>query len=251
MHYHVKVIKKTSGQKLLEKAAYNNRTNLSNHKTGEKHYHRSRGGIIHSFTLLPKDSPPWLVEAARTENLNRFFSMVEDKERRRDAQYMREVTVALPHEMSDKQNIELVSQYVQQVFVDEGMVANVAIHKPTNKNDSRNIHAHILLTMREILPSGFGKKVRAWNSLVPEWRDKWEQLANAHLLQNNYSPRIKMKSYKKRGVEKEAIRYQGPTVTPNKVRSNSTKSIDILAILKDGSLPPGKGDNRDSRERDR
>ena len=44
------------------------------------------------------------------------------------------------------------------------MIADVSIHAPGGKGDDRNHHAHILVSMREIGPDGFGPKVREWNS---------------------------------------------------------------------------------------
>ena len=56
-----------------------------------------------------------------------------------------------------------------------GMIADIAIHAPHRKGDDRNTHAHVMLSMREITPEGFGQKVRDWNSpeLLEQWREQW------------------------------------------------------------------------------
>lgn len=229
LHFGVKVIKKNSGQNIVAKGAYNNRANLRNLNTGCKHYHQSKGGLLHSVMLTPEEAPEWLLELSN--NYENFFSYVEGGERRKDAQYMREVTIGLPHELSGRQNIELATAFVQTAFVDQGMVANLVIHKPTDKGDQRNIHAHILLTMREIQPDGFGKKVRAWNRLVPQWRESWEVVANDYLVEKGFEARVKMKSYKKRGIDKEASKYRGPQYTPKKTKERHLGAIDIASTL--------------------
>lgn len=65
----------------------------------------------------------------------------------------------------------------------KGMVGDVAIHAPDAKNDERNFHVHMLLTMRELTPEGFGNKVRAWNkdTELLAWREKWSELGANHL----------------------------------------------------------------------
>lgn len=250
MHMHVKVIQKSSSQSILAKGAYNNRTNLTNLDTGEKYYHQSRGGLVSSSVLIPDNSPQWLQEVSA--DLSEFFSYIQKGEKRKDAQIMREVTLALPHELNEKQTILLAKNYVKKIFVDQGMVVNLAIHKPNVKGDPRNIHAHILLTMREILPDGFGKKVREWNTMVPQWRDEWERLANSYLSEHGFPPRIEMKSYERQALDKVPIRYTGPSNTKIKENLSSSKTIDVLTILRNiTSKPRAKDDGRAGLGRDR
>ena len=224
-----KLSKKTAVRILLQKGRTTTELTYVNLNTGCKHYHQSKGGLLHSVMLTPEEAPEWLLELSN--NYENFFSYIEGGETRKDAQYMREVTIGLPHELSGRQNIELATAFVQTAFVDQGMVANLVIHKPTDKGDQRNIHAHILLTMREIQPDGFGKKVRAWNRLVPQWRENWEAVANGYLVEKGFEARVKMKSYKKRGIDKEASKYIGPQYTPKKTKERHLGAIDIASTL--------------------
>ena len=239
----VKVIKKSNGQSIVAKGAYNNRANLRSLNTGSKYYHKSKGGLSHSVMLTPSEAPEWLL--ALCGNSEIFFSYVEKREVRKDAQYMREVTIGLPHELNDQQNVKLATAFVRETFVSHGMVANLVIHKPTGKGDQRNIHAHVLLTMREILPNGFGKKVRQWNRLVPQWRDNWEKVANGYLAKQGFEPRVKMKSFKKRNIKRVPNRYQGPKYTPKKIRERHRGTIDIISTLE--KLPSRSEANTDGR----
>jgi hypothetical protein len=55
------------------------------------------------------------------------------------------------------------------------MVAMWAIHEPNAAGDERNVHAHVMLSMREIDasdPDGFGAKQREWNSRAAQERFK-------------------------------------------------------------------------------
>ena len=58
--------------------------------------------------------------------------------------------MALPVELEQDQWIELLSEFVQDAFVADGMCADAAIHD----TDGHNPHAHILLTMRPLNQDG-------------------------------------------------------------------------------------------------
>ena len=93
-----------------------------------------------------------------------LWNGVEAAEKRKDAQLARDITLALPHELTPAQRLALVRGFIASAFVALGMVADIAIHAPCRRDaDARNHHAHILLTMRAIEGDGFGAKVRAWN----------------------------------------------------------------------------------------
>jgi ATP-dependent exoDNAse (exonuclease V) alpha subunit len=249
VHSHLRIIKKREGRDAVGKAAYNSRSNLTNRYTGKTYYHRSRGGLLYQNILSPSDSPDWLTDLIQDREA--FWSVVHQREIRKDAQLARELDIALLHELTVEQNIELLVLYVQREFVDKGMVADITIHAPPKGGDPRNIHAHILLTMREITPDGFGNKVRAWNhpSLASEWRGAWCKEANRSLEQNGFVPRLNHKSYKERAIEKEPTRYQGPAYRRQKQKSKDLDvpkgPIDVWKLLR--ATIDQKRDGRDSK----
>ncbi len=153
-------------------------------------YSDGAGRVAHSEILLPNDAPEEFRDRAT------LWNAVEEAEKRRDAQLSREVKIALPAELSLEQNRELVREF-SQGFVDRGMCADIAIHVPEEGKDERNVHAHINMTMREVGPDGFGKKVREWNdrSLVNETRERWAELANQHLERAGIEARIDHRTY--------------------------------------------------------
>lgn len=225
---------------------------MTNRHTGKTHYHGSKGGLLYETILMPRDSPNWLKD--RVQDREGFWSDVYRCETRKDAQFAREIDMSLLHELTLEQNIDVLVSCVQQQFVDKGMVADIAIHEPPKGGDPRNIHAHVLLTMREITPDGFGKKVRAWNhpGLVSEWRAAWCKDANRCLERNGYAPRLNHRSYKERNIEKEPTRYQGPAYRRQKQKSkeldvsNVPKGpIDIWKLLRE--TIDRKSDGRDSK----
>ena len=61
---------------------------------------------------------------------------------------------SLPNDWSYELAEEVVRDYVQRNFVDKGMCADWAIHDSENDKGQRNLHIHVLLTMRPITENG-------------------------------------------------------------------------------------------------
>ncbi len=163
-------------------------------------------GILHSEIMLPAGAPSWMADRQA------LVDAVEARETRKDAQLFREIEISLPRELTLEQQCELVRAFAQSAFVSKGMIADIAIHDERASDGGRNPHAHILLTMREITPEGFGAKVRAWNdpALLREWRETWAEMVNERLAELGHERRIDHRSHRERGMEMEPDLYVGP-----------------------------------------
>lgn len=139
-HCSIKIISRAGGRSAVASAAYRSGEKLYNDETGIIHDFTNKGGIIMSEIMLPENAPE------RYQAREILWNEVQKIEKRSDAQFAREIEVALPTEMNRKQQIECIRDYVQENFVDKGMIADWALH---DKGDG-NPHAHILLTMRGI-----------------------------------------------------------------------------------------------------
>ena len=112
---------------------------------------RTRGVAPETFILSPDHAPEW------TQDREKLWNEVERKEKAWNAQLAREILIALPLDLNHDQQNELVKTFVQSTFVNEGMVADVAIHR----DKEHNPHAHILLTVRPFNEDGsWGEKKR-------------------------------------------------------------------------------------------
>ena len=111
--------------------------------------------------------------------------------------------MALPRELTLKQNIALAREFVQREFVARGMVADFAIHNDLGKDGERQPHMHVLLTLREITPEGFGQKVREWNdkAYLLHWREAWAEVANRHLNFHDHDIRIDHRTLSEQGID--------------------------------------------------
>jgi hypothetical protein len=205
-HFTVKVVSRGKGQSAVAKAAYNSRERLEDERTGETHDYRRKGGIAFSGIFAPWGAPEW------AHDREELYNEIERREKRKDAQLLREVEVGLPHELTVEQRERLVKDFVREQFVHKGMLADVSIHEPDRDGDERNHHAHILLTMRELGPDGFGEKMREWNSReqVESWREAWERTANRYLEKHGHEARIDCRTLEEQGIDREPTTHRGP-----------------------------------------
>ena len=81
-----------------------------------------------------------------------LWNVVEENEKTKDSRLAREFVPALPVELTKEQWQELLSDFIQESFISDGMCADVAIHDPDPPG--HNPHAHIMLTVRPLDENG-------------------------------------------------------------------------------------------------
>ena len=201
-HFSAQIISRSDGRSSIAAAAYRAAEKLIDEKTGLIHDFTKKNGVDHTEILLPSNAP------VDFSNRQKLWSAVEKIEKRKDAQLAREINVALPKALSSKQNIELAKNFVNDVFVSRGMIADLAVHDL----DSDNPHFHVMLTTREVSNQGFGKKNRDWNdrNLLIEWRKNWADYANQELENHGHNQRIDHRSLHDQGITRTPQVHLGP-----------------------------------------
>ena len=139
-HCSIKIISRSGGRSAVASAAYRSGERLYNDETGITHDFTRKGGVVMNEILLPENAPD------RYADRETLWNEVQKIEKRSDAQFAREIEVALPVEMKRSDQITCVRAYIQHNFVSKGMIADWALHDKGNGNP----HAHIMLTMRGI-----------------------------------------------------------------------------------------------------
>lgn len=121
-----------------------------------------------------------------------LWNEIEKIEKRKDAQLSRYFDIAIPVELDNDAKIALVKNYCKRNFVSKGMIADISFHDLNGHNP----HAHVMLTLREITPQGFGNKNRSWNEhdLMDEWRASWSRMSNRALERTGSSNRMDHRS---------------------------------------------------------
>lgn len=203
-HLRSKIVSRSKGQSVVAAAAYRAGERLYDERYGQTHDY-TRKVVSHREIMLPEGAPDRLLDRAT------LWNEVEASERRKDAQLAREIEVALPRELTPEQRLELVRQFIGEQFVSRGMIADFAIHAPCASDGGEAPHAHILLTMREVGPQGFGRKQTEWNSrtLFESWREAWETTVNTRLAELGHEARIDRRSYRDRGLDMEPSLHEG------------------------------------------
>ncbi|MFT8425988.1 MAG: MobQ family relaxase [Liquorilactobacillus sp.] len=217
------------GRSAIASAAYRSGEKLFDDKEGQ-HYFYARSVMPYSFILTPKNAPAW------ASDREKLWNEVERKDRRANSRYAKEFNVALPVELSEDEQKELLTKYVQENFVDQGMVADVAIHRDHQDNP----HAHVMLTNRPFNPDGTwgikskkqyildenGNKTYTGTSKYPksrkilmvnwdkkekiiEWRHNWAVSVNQVLEQKNIPDRISEKSFTEQGISDTPMQHEG------------------------------------------
>ena len=217
------------GRSAIASAAYRSGERLFDDKEGRNYFY-ARLIMPESFILSPQNAPDW------ASDRERLWNEVERKDRRANSRYAKEFNVALPVELSADEQKKLLIKYVQENFVDEGMVADMAIHR----DHPDNPHAHVMLTNRPFNPDGTwgikskkqyildenGNKTYTGTSKYPksrkilmvdwdkkekiiEWRHNWATSVNQVLEQKNIPDRISEKSFEDQGIDEVATQHEG------------------------------------------
>ncbi|MBP5818195.1 MobA/MobL family protein (plasmid) [Lactiplantibacillus plantarum] len=209
-------------------ASYRSGDKLFSDKEGNTYYY-ARDVKPEAFILTPKNAPDW------AKDRQKLWNEVEKKDRKSNSRYAKEFNVALPVELSESEQKELLTKYVQENFVDQGMVADVAIHR----DHPDNPHAHVMLTNRPFNPdgtwgiksrkeyildekgnktytkSGYARNRKIWltdwdkKEKITEWRHNWATAVNQVLEAKNLPDRISEKSYEEQGIDEVATQHEG------------------------------------------
>jgi hypothetical protein len=223
-HLSADIVRRSAGRTVTAAAAYRAGELIVDQRTGLAFDYRPRGGVAHTEIIAPDDAPAWMHDRAA------LWNAVEAGEKRKDAQLARDIEMALPHELTPAQRLDLVRGFVRAAFTGAGMVADIAIHAPCRRDaDRRNHHVHILLTMRAIEGESFGPKVRAWNdaALLEQWRALWAEHVNRALELAGESARIDHRSLEAQGIECVAGIHLGPAVVELAARGIDTERAEL------------------------
>lgn len=228
-HLSIKIIGRSSGRSAVASSAYRSGSKLYDEQTGLSHDFTKKSGIAYSEIVLCKDAPK---EYCDRETL---WNAVQQIEKSADAQLAREFELALPHELSIEQKIEL-SRWYAASLADEGMCVDFSIHDLVG-----NSHVHMMTTTRPIEENGKwgtkekkayaldeegnkipvidpqtgeqkigarGRKIwkrvtvesNDWNKRekVEEWRERWAKYCNEYLKPEH---QIDHRSYLRQGKE--------------------------------------------------
>lgn len=185
-HLSAKIVSRSTGRSSVAAAAYRSGSLIRDERTGEDHDYTRKRGVEHAEIIAPENVPVWMYDRAA------LWNAVERVEKRRDAQLAREIELGLPREVAAERRAVVVREFVQAEFVARGMIADFAIHNGRARDGGEQPHAHVMLTTRELMGEGFGKKAREWNSAdkLEGWRARWAEHINQELDRAGHEVRV-------------------------------------------------------------
>ena len=230
-----KIISRGKGQSCMASCAYySGEKKYSEYECCWKYPHSSSSRVKWVEVVLPPNAPRAYADPQT------LWNAVDAAETSVNAQTARSMLFALPHELTDEQNLALIRDFCQKEFVDKGMVCNFFYH---DKGDG-NPHVHIMLTLRAMdengkwlpksknvyaldengnricTPNGRWKRVKVntvdWNERKygEIWRQDWAAAQNAALEAAGRMERVDMRSLERQGVEARLPqKHLGPTAS--------------------------------------
>ena len=145
-HLEAKVVSRGTGRSAVAASAYLSCSNILNDYDGVRHDYTRKKGLVWQEIFLPEYAP------AEWQDRGVLWNAVEEIEKTKDSRLAREFVPALPVELSKEQWQQLLSDFIKEQFVADGMCADVAIHDPYPPG--HNPHAHIMLTVRPLDENG-------------------------------------------------------------------------------------------------
>ncbi len=245
-HFSVSIVARGSGRSAVLSAAYRHCAKMDYEREARTIDYTRKHGLLHEEFVIPADAPEWLQSMIADRSVSgaseAFWNRVEDSEKRSDAQLAKDVTIALPIELSVEQNIELVRDFVASHITAGGMVADWVFHDAPG-----NPHIHLMTTLRPLTEDGFGSKKVAvtgpdgkalrnnsgkivyelWAGGLDDFnafRDGWFACQNRHLALAGLDIRIDGRSFEKQGIE----------LTPTIHLGVGTKAIERKAASGNG-----------------
>ncbi|MBQ9611966.1 MAG: MobA/MobL family protein [Lachnospiraceae bacterium] len=145
-HLEAKVVSRGTGRSACAASAYLSCSAIYNDYDGIQHDYTRKKGLVWEAVFLPETAP------ADWKDRENLWNAVEETEKTKDSRLAREFVPALPVELNPEQWKDLLTDFIENSFVSDGMCADVAIHDPDPPG--HNPHAHILLTVRPLNPDG-------------------------------------------------------------------------------------------------
>ncbi|MBB3138958.1 Ti-type conjugative transfer relaxase TraA [Rhizobium pisi] len=230
-HFSASIVSRGDGRSAVLSAAYRHCAKMEYEREARTIDYTRKPGLRHEEFVLPADAPRWaramIADRSVSGAVEAFWNKVEAFEKRSDAQLARDLTIALPLELTPEQNIALVRDFVEKHILSKGMVADWVYH-----DNPGNPHIHLMTTLRPLTEEGFGpKKVAAigedgqpvrtksgkiayelWAGTSDDFnalRDGWFERQNHHLALGGIDLRIDGRSYEKQGIDLEPTIHLG------------------------------------------
>jgi len=231
---------RTSGKGVVAQAAYRSGKSFKDNQRGRTfdYSQKTEGHEIHQRVLLPEGAPEWMEDSEKLWNhvqefetnliFDRYKGTHNDPIKREKSLAGREKAlnsaqdswnqiIALPRELDEAQNIEMLESYLQKRFVSRGLVCDYSIHK-----DKGNWHAHVAVALREMGPNGelSEKKITSYKGedaykdpfcrqQYPETKRILAESMNCSLERAGSLERVDHRTLEEQGIKRQSMVHEG------------------------------------------
>lgn len=219
----LKTFSRRNGDCMVAAAAYRSGEKYIDERTGEVYDYRKKKGIVSSAIFLPKEV------AEDFYDRGKLWNAAEKAELSKVACVGRDFVLPLPYELSTEANIKLANIFGKLLVERYTIAVDVCIHKPHTSGDTRNIHAHVLMSSRRCDYRGFTEKTRELDTWPSGRKEiEWMRKTLADLI-NKELKKIHVKtvdhrSYQRQGLSKRGGVHLGKFKTYLKRRTGMTTS---------------------------
>ena len=138
----------SGGHSAVEQSGYICREKMYSEYDGRTYYPKYEEDLVHNEVLLPENAPVEYKDPAK------LWNSVEMAEKGKEAQLARTWRIELPNQWTYQFAIMFVRALCERLFVSKGMCVQFAIHDSENDKGQRNLHCHIMMTLRSIDEQG-------------------------------------------------------------------------------------------------
>jgi len=243
-------ISRSKGSTATRAAAYRSGERIKDERTGVTYDYSDRQDIAYKEVVLPDDltNRP---DMAWTQDRSILWNAMEYAGTRHNSRVGREWLVLIPQELAPDQRVALVRTFATELANKYRAAVDIAIHEPRPGADTRNHHAHLLMTNREVSPEGVGPRTtlelggreRHQLGLSPSrdeyvaLRARWAEVTNDSLQRAGLNIRIDHRSLAEQGLQRAprppipdkvfyAERKSGPSQAGDEIRARHRERLE-------------------------
>ncbi len=257
---HCSIISRGKGGSITRTGAYNNRIRLREARTGKTYNYSARKDILAKCILLPENAPQ------RLHDFQALFEELDAAEKRKDAQLARNIIVALPNELSLKDQIALVEEFCRRNFVNEGYAVNYAIHSGLYADKEvpksllpvleykDNPHAHLIIPFRKVGEGEFSKTKLKSRTKDPKQqlvslRESWADIQNRAFERLGLPARVSHLSLKDQGIDRQPALHMGALAMAQERKGLPTERGNRYLSRLEGNGGPNQAKIRETKKR--
>lgn len=149
-YFRTSIVRAGHGKSAVASAAYQAAEKLRSERLGQSFSYTNKEEVIHSEILLPPNAPRDYLDRQT------LWNAVEASQNRSNSRYARQFVIAVPNEWGNTDAINWCRKYLQQAFVEKGIVVDWALHNSRTGDSEKpdNLHIHVMTTVRGINPDG-------------------------------------------------------------------------------------------------